>query len=261
MRRGESKVTEPTGEGVPSVGGPAPGAGIPPSPSRRFLAVALGVFPAHAFLLVRRLVVGDAFTVSEMLAGPLVVGGAGICLIVLLDRCLLKEHWRSFGPGKGKAGTDLLWGLFLLAGYFLLMAVVGAVLAPFLPAGKSLAPELLDLLRSLANDPWLLALWLGPILWVGVALFEETVRVFALKTLWGISDSKAWTWAVLVAFALLFGLAHLYQGWTGAVSNGAQAVVSGVFYLRVRRFWPLVWAHGLFDGVQVVQLVLLLRQG
>lgn len=230
-----------------------------PSAARRFLAVAIGVLPVHAGLLWHRLSGGDVFTVAEMLAYPLGVGGANILLILLLDRFLLKAPRRGFSPGAGTVPGDLGWGIVLLAAYFLLMAVERALLGAWLPGGKPLSPELLNLLRGLVRDPLLLALWLGPVLWVGVALFEETARVFTLKTLWGIRDSAAWRGGVILAFAALFGLAHLYQGWIGVVSTGVQAVVSGLFYLRFRRLGPLVWAHGLFDGIQVAQLVILLR--
>ncbi len=234
--------------------------GVAASAARRFLAVAVGVLPVHTGLLWHRLSGGGAFSVAEMLAYPLVLGGANILLILLLDRFLLKAPRRSFSPGPGSATGDLGWGIALLAAYFLLMAVERAVLGAWLPGGKPLSPELMNLLRGLARDPLLLTLWLGPVLWVGVALFEETARVFTLKTLWGIRDSAAWRGGVIVAFAVLFGVAHLYQGWIGVVTTGVQAVVSGLFYLRFRRLGPLVWAHGLFDGIQVVQLVVLLRQ-
>lgn len=60
--------------------------------------------------------------------------------------------------------------------------------------------------------------------------------------------------AATLVQALLFGLAHAYQGPTGILVTGLIALVFGLLYLRLRTLWPLVIAHGLIDTVGLLAL-------
>ena len=62
--------------------------------------------------------------------------------------------------------------------------------------------------------------------------------------------------AVLVS-ALLRGTYHLYQGFGAGLGNLAMGLVFGFFWLRTRRLWPLVIAHGVINTVAFVGYVLL----
>ncbi len=57
--------------------------------------------------------------------------------------------------------------------------------------------------------------------------------------------------------AVLRGSYHLYQGYGGFVGNLAMGVVFAFVFLRWRRLWPLVLAHGLIDVVAIVGYPLL----
>lgn len=61
---------------------------------------------------------------------------------------------------------------------------------------------------------------------------------------------------IVAAFvqALVFGLAHAYQGPTGILVTGLIGLVFGLLYLRLRALWPLVIAHGLIDTVGLLAL-------
>lgn len=59
--------------------------------------------------------------------------------------------------------------------------------------------------------------------------------------------------AVAIALsAVLRGSYHLYQGYGGFVGNVIMGVVFAFVFLRWRRLWPLVIAHGLIDTVAIV---------
>ena len=47
------------------------------------------------------------------------------------------------------------------------------------------------------RHPGLLALWLGPVVWFGIAGFEELWRVHLLRRLWRVLPGKAGQWAVI----------------------------------------------------------------
>ena len=67
------------------------------------------------------------------------------------------------------------------------------------------------------------------------------------------SQSKL-TWLLVIFFsAIIFGLAHSYQGAAGILKTGAIGLVFGLAYLAVgRNLWPLILAHGLIDTIDFI---------
>jgi membrane protease YdiL (CAAX protease family) len=121
--------------------------------------------------------------------------------------------------------------------------------------------DLLNLIRGLAQDPFLLALWLGPVVWLGVALFEELSRAFFLirfQNIWGTTTGR---WIAILASAFIWGFAHIYQGPAGVISISLLGILKGWIYLRFGRLWVLVVAHALYDSVQIGYIVWLIRSG
>ena len=53
----------------------------------------------------------------------------------------------------------------------------------------------------------------------------------------------------MVTAAILRGSYHLYQGWGGFAGNLVLGLFFGTLFVRWRRTWPLVIAHGLVDTV------------
>lgn len=64
-------------------------------------------------------------------------------------------------------------------------------------------------------------------------------------------------WIAILLSAVLRGSYHLYQGYGGFVGNAIMGVVFALVFLRWRRIWPLVIAHGLIDTVAIVGYPLL----
>jgi membrane protease YdiL (CAAX protease family) len=64
-------------------------------------------------------------------------------------------------------------------------------------------------------------------------------------------------WLALAISAVLRGSYHLYQGYGGFAGNVLMGVVFAFVFLRWRRLWPLVIAHGLIDTVALVGYPLL----
>jgi hypothetical protein len=95
-------------------------------------------------------------------------------------------------------------------------------------------------MNGLVRDPWRLALFLGPILLIGTACFEEIARVFFLSRWWKIAPGAAWRWLGVLISAVLFGLAHLYQGPGGMANTAISGLILTIVYLRFGRVWPLI---------------------
>jgi membrane protease YdiL (CAAX protease family) len=223
--------------------------------AKYLLAVGVGVLPIYLIMIWYRLAHQITFTPFEMLGYPLIFGGGNILVILLLNSYLLRGSLKDFNAGKGSWQTDTLAAVVLTVVYFSLNFVEQRTLAGWLPAGPPPSPELFDMLRELTNNPVLLAIWLGPVVWIGVALFEEISRTFFLNCLWKLSKNEVWTWVVILLSAVLIGGAHIYQGLFGFVSIGIKSLVMGAYYYRYRRIWPLIISHALYDSIQVVYLV------
>jgi membrane protease YdiL (CAAX protease family) len=116
--------------------------------------------------------------------------------------------------------------------------------------------ELLGLMLDMREHPWMMLVWFGPVLWIGIALYEELVRAFLLTGLWSFSKNLAWAVAAIVIAAALVGLTHWSQGPYGIVTIALKSFVTGVFYFSRRRLLPLVLSHVLYDGLQVGMLLL-----
>lgn len=72
---------------------------------------------------------------------------------------------------------------------------------------------------------------------------------------------SSWRWMGIVLSAILFGLSHLYQGPAGVVSVTLEGLILALWYMRSGRIFPLIISHYLYDAVQIVQVVILIRQG
>jgi membrane protease YdiL (CAAX protease family) len=135
-----------------------------------------------------------------------------------------------------------------------------ATLYQWLPSPNNSNTKLINTIIDLANNPMLLALWFGPVLWVGIALFEELSRVFLLKCLWNLNDNQNWHFTAIVLASTLIGVAHLYQGLPGIISIGIKSVIMGLYFYKYRRILPLIISHALYDGIQFAFFVMQFQQ-
>jgi hypothetical protein len=196
----------------------------------------------------------SGFASIELIVYPLLFGGLGICVLLLLKRYFLEEPLRDFNSAPGTIGSDILWGLALTAIYFLLFYIERHTLSGLLAFRPNM--ELLGLMLDMREHPWMMLVWFGPVLWIGIALYEELVRAFLLTGLWSFSKNLAWAVAAIVIAAALVGLTHWSQGPYGIVTIALKSFVTGVFYFSRRRLLPLVLSHVLYDGLQVGMLLL-----
>ena len=223
-------------------------------PTKRILTLlVVGAFPALLMVWLRTHQ-ATGFASIELVAYPLFFGSGGIVVVYALKKHFLGESIAELNSGDGRLLTDVLWGLALTATYFALFFVFRYTLRDILAFTPNF--ELLNLMLDMRQQPWLVLLWFGPVLWVGIALFEEVLRTFLLSELWKFSPSHAWVLTAIVLVAALTGLTHLSQGPYGIVTIAIKGVVIGIFYFRVRRLFPLVLAHVLYDGLQVGTLLL-----
>lgn len=201
-------------------------------------------------------------TLTELFLFPMLIGGGCAVLTLLVYRFICGERIASLNIKPGKWYTDVFVGI-LLAVFFLGLFVLQLVIqSTWLPRTGGPPPEeLVTLFNGIANDPMLLAVWLGPVVWLGVAMFEELTRVFLLNRLWTVWSQPLGRWLVMILSATLFGAAHIYQGPVSAIAIALQGLLYAWYYNRFGRVWPMIIGHALYDSVQVIQVVIVFRGG
>ena len=196
----------------------------------------------------------SGFAGLELIIYPLAFGSAGIFLMWLAKRFLLKEKLAQLNSGPGKWQTDIMWGLGLTLVYFILFYVNRQILSDILEFRSN--QELLGLMLDMRESWILLIVWFGPVLWIGIAFYEELLRVFFLDGIWRLGKGPVWIAFGIVLAAAYMGFAHISQGPYGIVTIAIKSLVSGYFYYKIRRLFPLVLAHVLYDGIQVALLLI-----
>ncbi len=226
-------------------------------PATQVAAVAVVYLPLYLFALTTQLS-GRNITLNELLLYPLLMGGGAIIVILFLLKFVCGEGIACLNLKPGRWLYDIAAGIMLATVLLLLFIVQQSMVARWFPQpSASLSQQQLTLFTSLARNPLLVAIWLGPVVWVGVAGFEELSRVFMLNRLSIVWPGPAARWVILLLSALLFGLAHLYQGRANVSAMGLQGLIYGWYYLTFGRVWPMIIAHALYDSLQVVQVVVL----
>jgi membrane protease YdiL (CAAX protease family) len=158
--------------------------------------------------------------------------------------------WRSLVFGKQLSVVAVLgFALLALAGGLGLEMLAGTVMrAMGLPEAD------ITVFSQLVEGNLYMFLWmLIPVVWGSAAIGEELlVRGFMQHRLTGMTGPL--TGAFLQA--LIFGLAHFYQGITGIVTTFTIGLAFGLVYLRSRNLLPLILAHGLIDTFAMTALYL-----
>ena len=224
---------------------------------RNILAICIAILPVNIIMIWYRLTQTENFSTTDMTVYPLIFGGGISILILVLNKYLIKNTFKeTFNSGKGTWSRDILIGIGLTVIYFAMFFFERATLYQWIPNRNPPNTELIDTMVDLANNPLLMVIWFGPVLWVGIALFEELSRVFLLKCLWNINNNKNWHFAAILLASTLIGVAHLYQGTAGIISIGLKSVIISFYFYKYRRLLPLIISHGLYDGLQFAFFVL-----
>ena len=91
---------------------------------------------------------------------------------------------------------------------------------------------------------------------VGGFLEEFTFRGFIVgRVRWLLGSGIAATWIAVLAAAVPFGVAHLYQGITGMIATGMIGFVLGAVYVYHKfNLWYAVFTHGFINTVGIIVL-------
>lgn len=222
-------------------------------------AILVSVVPMYAALIIYHLISNQRTNSMAGFFGYLTINGSiSITVIYLLQRTLIGERFWDLNLKSAKWWQDTLSVIALVLTTLVVLPQLTGFLTVMLP--REDMSGLGDLLHGLAGNPLLAALFIGPVLLIGVG-FEEVTRVFFLKRAWVAWPAPIIQWVNVIISAVVFGLAHLYQGAAGVVGTGIYGLVMAIYYRYIGRLVPMVVAHYLHDAIQFVMLIILIRNG
>ena len=169
-----------------------------------------------------------------------VLEAAGIALATWLLLRWSGETFRDLGiSGKG-LGRSILVGLGSALALFVVVNVgVNTLVRNVL--GGSVDATVRTLFQDRSDAPW----WIGTAI-IGGGFAEELVRAFVLTRFERLLGRTGLVLALVVDSAV-FGLGHLYQGTSGAVSSAVTGLLFAFVFLRRRRATDSMAAHAWFD--------------
>lgn len=187
--------------------------------------------------------------------GPLPIRSIIMMGVILLLARSHSEGWRGLGLGRPR----WIWlvpilAILVIASKLFLITPLNDVVKEFVGAPPS-DHSAFDAIYG--NLPVYLT-WLA-IAWTAGAFAEEIIfRGFLLNRIAEIMGQTRIAYiAAVLGQALIFGLAHAYQGPGGMLTVGLGAVFSGIFFLLFKRnLWPLIIAHGAWDTLGLTLIYL-----
>jgi membrane protease YdiL (CAAX protease family) len=195
-------------------------------------------------------------------AGPIslltALGMTRVCLV------FNQQKWADIGLKRPDSIIKiLLWTVLILVLTTLLGALIEGVVASAIPPVDSAVSTINERYQNRfaavpGNLPAYL-FWLG-IAWVIGGFTEEVLfrgmLISRFEKLF--SFAPFGIFLAVIMQAIIFGQQHFYyQGLNGALATGAIALVSGLFYLLLKRnLWPLMLSHGLANTLGLTLIYL-----
>jgi len=183
------------------------------------------------------------------------LGVIGAFVIAIAVSVIARKHgsFRDMGFRRPASwpkllGRTLIYGLVIQTTFTVIIEPALARLT-----GDAVDISVFDAVRgNFGNFLLLMALgWM-----VGGFLEEFTFRGFIVgRVRWLLGSGVAATWVAVLAAAVPFGVAHIYQGITGMIATGMIGFVLGAVYIYHKfNLWYSVFTHGFINTVGILAM-------
>ena len=219
-----------------------------PTAYQRFRARSKSLLRDNKSLIIAELIVALLILVVYLADFIPLSATPFLFLLGWLSLWLRGSGWRAVGlkrPARWRHTLLLGIAVGVVYQFFSLYALEPLIV---LLTGKTID---LSQFVPIKGNVFLLLLFLA-IVWTLAAFGEEFVnRGYLMNRVAELGGESGAAWmASLVVVSILFGVAHLYQGVSGVVTNIAAGLVYGALYLwSGRNLWAPIIAHGVFDTV------------
>ncbi len=206
--------------------------------------LAFAVVPDVRNAIVAPLITEEYFITVEHLAGHLIYRSFKVSLVVIAVILLTHASWKSIGMVWPRLSDSWLAIVIWIGG--LITYTLFTIPLAFTDL------ETVDAFASYESaSNWNHASWfLAASLANGFAE-EVVIRGYLLTRFEKFFRS---TWAAIFVSSFLFASYHIYQGYGPAISICALGIFYGAMFCKIRRLWPLVFAHAITDFVGMMNL-------
>lgn len=217
-------------------------AGPPPMAAGQFWALLMSTVGVFAIPSLLRLSRGGPLGATMSDARVLGVVALELLIGLFWARRLASQGWTITSITHPFLPRDLLRGtlLFVAAWIAYYLTFVFAV---------ALAPRFAAAARNVTIDGRLSF----PVVLL-ISLINPVAEEFLYLGVIAASLRREDSLLALSASVLARVCVHVYQGPLGVLSIAPAAVVFGAYYLRTRRIWPVVAAHGFMDALALTAL-------
>jgi len=186
----------------------------------------------------------------------LFTGGVGYIfgmVIVLITFWAKRWDWIYFGLSKPKWTKSIINGILYAIGIFVLVDIL------FQPIIEHLFGEIdlqnFDGIRGNFINYIIFVLFMWIIAGIGEEILYRGYIVKRIAIICGDSN-KSWLFAVAIT-AVLFGLAHIYQGISGVITTGIIGLIMGMIFFKHRKnLFIAMLTHGFYDMIGITLIYL-----
>jgi len=209
-----------------------------------FVLVLVAGVPALSFVTARRSEIRQIPRLSLYLSAVVsqwLLAGLGMLVVFLTSRSILAASFRSVS----------FFALIRWAAVVVAASLVGMSVSLLLER-RGWWPAESELVHLLMPKTRQEKLWSVLVLAPTAAFCEEFLyRGYLLAQLGQWFHSVSWAW---VASSVVFGLAHVYQGWGGMLRAALLGALLAYPVVRLGSLYPSIVAHGLIDALALVWL-------
>ncbi|MBU3950207.1 MAG: CPBP family intramembrane metalloprotease [Proteobacteria bacterium] len=223
---------------------------------KQWLALLLAL-PIYVFPVARYFSAEGSFTLRDMFIYSGVICAVEIAAILIMQRFLIGEKITALNLKSSKLWQDILAGILLGIATLVLSFITRGVLALWVE--NETIGSMQGVFDGLQKNPTLIIWWLGPLLLIGVSQ-EELTRVFTLNRIWRIWPGPAGVWFSAIISALIFALAHIFEGLTGVIWAAIYGLIMAIYYIYSGRIMPMIISHYLNNVFNFTAILILIQR-
>ncbi|WP_321369901.1 hypothetical protein [uncultured Draconibacterium sp.] len=219
--------------------------------SKNIIAVLVILLPFYLSAIVQKFLFNqNEILIQEFFGYYMMLSVAGLAVVLLTNRFLLKNNFEVFLTPKRKVIYDLVLAFLLLGSSYFIQSVEQITYANWFSFERD-RTAITNLLESIFSNYLYALIILGPFTW-----FEEAFTVFTvsfiLYNLWELNSTRIWTWTTIFFTASLLALLQVNNGPSAMISSFILISFSNYIFFKYRSILPLFIAGVLFQTIDLI---------
>lgn len=219
-------------------------------PNKHLIALAVVVLPFYLTAILQKVLFTDEqILVEEYLAYYMLLGIAGISVVLLANKFILKNTLHVFRSPDSKVLIELALAGGILSVFYLLKSIEDVSYGMWW--SRVVDRTAIDALFSKIFDNTLYSfVIIGPFSWINEGFTALSVG-FILINLWALHTKKTWVWISIALTAILFALAQLNNGIPEMINSFLIIAFSAYIFYKYRSILPLLLASILHQSIEL----------